>query len=73
VWSQHSEVEIAIAKRKKCKLPGSDEIQAGRETLLIHKLINSIWTKEELPEQWKEPIVLPVYKTGDKTDCAIFM
>jgi hypothetical protein len=47
------EVEIAIAKLKKYKSPGSDEIsaeliQAGSETLLsvIHKLINSIWNKE---------------------------
>jgi hypothetical protein len=39
------EVEIAIVKLKKYKLPGSDQIQAGGETLLstIHKLINSIW------------------------------
>jgi hypothetical protein len=25
--------------------------------------------KEELPEEWKELIILPVYKKGDKTDC----
>jgi hypothetical protein len=48
------DVEIAVAKLKKYKLPGSDEIlaeliQAGGETLpsKIHKLINSIWTKEK--------------------------
>jgi hypothetical protein len=52
------EVEIAIAKLKKHKLPGSDQIpakliQAGGETLLsaIHKLINSVWNKEELSDQ----------------------
>jgi hypothetical protein len=51
---------------KKFKSPGSDKIpteriQAGSETLLsvIHKLINSIWNKEELPDQWKEPIIWP--------------
>jgi len=32
----------------------------------IHKLINSIWNKEELPHQWKESIIVPIYK-GDKT------
>jgi hypothetical protein len=60
------EVEIAIAKLKNYKSPGSDQspaelIQAGGEILLsaIHKLINSVWNKEELPDQWK----------GDKTDC----
>jgi hypothetical protein len=34
----------------------------------IHKLINSVWSKEELPDQWKEAIV-PVHKKGDKADC----
>jgi hypothetical protein len=52
------EVEIAIAKLKKYRSPGSDQIpteliQAGGEILLsaIHKLINSVWNKEELPDQ----------------------
>jgi hypothetical protein len=70
------EVEIAIAKLKKYKLPGSDQIpaeliQAGGEILLsvIHILINSVRNKEELPEQWKETIIVPVHKKGDKTDC----
>jgi hypothetical protein len=46
----HLEVEISIAKLKKNKSQGSDQIQAelyqaGGETLVsvIHKLITSIW------------------------------
>jgi hypothetical protein len=69
-------VEIAIAKLKKYKSPGSDQlpaelIQAGGPILLsqIHKLVNSVWNKEELPDQWKESIIVPVHKKGDKTDC----
>jgi hypothetical protein len=69
------EVEIAIAKLKKYKSPGSDQIpaehiQAGDEILLsaIHKLINSVWNKDELPDQWKQSIIVPVHKKGDKTD-----
>jgi hypothetical protein len=61
---------------KKYKSPGCDQIpaeliQAGGESLLsvIHKLVNSIWNKEELPDQWKESIIVPVHKKGDKTDC----
>jgi hypothetical protein len=70
------EAEIAIAKLKKYKSPGSDQIpaeliQTGGEMLLsaIHKLINSIWNKEELPDQWKAAIIVSVHKKGDKTDC----
>jgi hypothetical protein len=55
------EVEIAIAELKKYKSPGSDQIlaellQAEGEALLyvVHKFINAIWNKEELPEHWKE-------------------
>jgi hypothetical protein len=72
----HLEVETAIAKLKKYKSPGNDQIpaeliQAGGELLLstIHKLINSIWNKEQLPDQWKESIIVPIQKKGDKTDC----
>jgi len=32
-------------------------------------LINLIWNKEELPEEWKESIIVPIYKKGDNTDC----
>jgi hypothetical protein len=72
----HLEVEISIAKPKKYKFPVSDQIpaelyQAGGETLVsvIHKFITSIWNKEELLDQWKESIIVPIHKTGDKTDC----
>ena len=34
-------------------------------------IIISIWNKEELPEEWKESIIVPIYKKGDKTDCYI--
>jgi hypothetical protein len=69
--------EIAIVKLKRYKSPGSDQIlaepiQAGGETFPpeIHKLINFIWNKEELPDQWKESIFVPIYKKGNKTDCS---
>jgi hypothetical protein len=57
--------------------PGVDQIpveliQAGGETSHseIHKLFKLIWNKEELPHQWKESIVVPIHKKGDKTDCS---
>jgi hypothetical protein len=67
--SSHLEVNIYIAKLKKYKSPGSDQISvelylAGCKTLVpvIHKLSTSIWNKEEMPDQWKEYIIVPIYK-----------
>jgi hypothetical protein len=37
---------------------------------VINKPINSIWNKEELSKEWKESIIVPIYKKGDKTDCS---
>jgi hypothetical protein len=70
-----SEIEIAVAKLKSYKSPGMNQIppeliQAVGETLRseIHKLNNSVWNKEELPDQWKESIIVPIYKKGDEAD-----
>jgi hypothetical protein len=71
------DVEIAIAKLKKYISPGSDQIsaeliQAGGKILLSesHKLIDYVWNKEELPDQWKESIIVPVHKNRDETKCS---
>jgi hypothetical protein len=71
-------VEIATGKLKIYKSPGTDQIpaeliKAGGETLHseIHRLIFCIWNKEELPQQWKESIILSIYKKGDKTKVII--
>jgi hypothetical protein len=47
-------------------------IQAGGITLCseIQKLINSIWNMKELPQQWRESIIVPIYKKNDKMDCS---
>ena len=70
-----SEVELATDKLKSHKSPGIDQIPAelikarGRTICLeIHKLITSIWKKEKLPEEWKESIMVPIHKKGDKTE-----
>jgi hypothetical protein len=36
---------------------------------VIHKLITSIWNKEEVSDQWKGSIILTIHKMGNKTDC----
>jgi hypothetical protein len=70
------EVELAIEKLKSHKSPGIDQIpaeliKAGGRTIhcAIHKLIIAIWNKEELPEEWKESIIVFIHKKRDKTDC----
>jgi hypothetical protein len=67
--------EDDIAKLKEYKSPASDQIleemiQAGGETLLsvIHKLPNSSWNEQGLPDQWKDSLIVPIHKKGDKTD-----
>jgi hypothetical protein len=47
-------------------------VLAGGNTLHseICILINSIWNKEELPQQWNESIIVAIYKKGDKTYCS---
>jgi hypothetical protein len=70
------EVEMTIEKLKSHKSPCTDQIPAelikaeGRTIRSgIHKLITFIWNREELPEEWKESITVPIYNKGDKTDC----
>jgi hypothetical protein len=71
------EFTMATVKLKRHKSPGTDQIPAklfkaeGRTILSeIHKLINSIWSKEELSKEWKESINVPIYTHGNKPDCS---
>jgi len=70
-----SDIELVIEKLKSHKSPDTDQIpaeliKAGGKKIRcgIHKLIISIWNKKELPEEWKESIIVPVYNKGDNTD-----
>jgi hypothetical protein len=70
-------VEMTTEKLKRHKPSGIDQIpaeliKAGARTFRfeIHELINYIWNKKELPEEWKESIIVPIYKKGDKTVCS---
>jgi hypothetical protein len=72
----HLEVAIAIAnlKGRNCHVVNKfhqNVIKVRGEILLsaIHKLINTLWNKEELPDQWKESIIVPIHKKCNKTDC----
>jgi hypothetical protein len=71
------EFTLVIEELKSHKSPGIDQILAelikavGRKIFYdSHKLIISIWKKEELPVEWKEVIIVLMYKKGDKSDCS---
>ena len=58
--------------KKRHKSPGQIPAQlfkGGGRTIRseIYKFINVIWSKEELPEEWKESIIVPIDKKGDKS------
>jgi len=75
--SEPSTFEVEMAgKMKRHKSPGIDQIpteliKAGGRTILseIHTLINSLGNNEELPEEWKESIIVPIYGRVMK-DCS---
>jgi hypothetical protein len=70
------EFELATEELRSYKLPDIDQIPAklikdgGRKIHYeIHKLIISIWNKEEMPEEWNYLIIVFIYKTGNTKDC----
>jgi hypothetical protein len=61
------EIEIALEKLKIYKSPVTDQIPEPLRSEL-HKLINSIWNKEKLPQQREEFVIILICNKGDKTD-----
>ncbi|XP_072392477.1 uncharacterized protein [Diabrotica undecimpunctata] len=65
-----------IQKIKQKRTPGPDEIpneliKNGGEKLLTsnYNLIVKIWEAEEMPEDWKEGRIIPIFKKGEVTNC----
>jgi len=68
---------MAIEELKSHKTPGTDQIpaeliKAWERTIRceIQILIISVWNKEELPEEGKEFIIVPIYRKDEKTYCS---
>jgi hypothetical protein len=71
------EFEVAIGNLERYMSPGvgqipAERVRAGGDTLHseIYKLNKLIWNKDELHDQCKELIVVPLHKKGYKTDCS---
>jgi len=67
------EFELAIEKLKSHISPVIDQIpaeliKAGGRTIHyeIHKFVIFICNKEELLEEWKKSIIVPIHKRGNK-------
>jgi hypothetical protein len=35
---------------------------------LLHQLITAIWETGHMPDQWREGIIAPIWKAGDKSN-----
>ena len=70
------EVRYAIKHLKTGKAPGVDmvtaeEIAAAGEygVDVMYQLCSRIWEEERFPEEWKQSVIIPIYKKKDKLVC----
>jgi hypothetical protein len=67
------ELEQQLRKLKRKKAPGMDGIQneswiygTEREVDRLLEIMNGVWKGEGFPQEWKEGIICPIYKKGEK-------
>lgn len=70
------EIEAAIQKIKTGKAGGEDGIapemikwlgRKGKEWIL--NMFREAWNKQEIPKDWEENLIVPIYKKGEQTHC----
>lgn len=70
----YEELEEALRKTKNAKAPGEDDLSAEiykyasfnfKRRLL--KFYNNIWKTERIPEEFRNAVVVPIFKKGDMT------
>jgi hypothetical protein len=73
----YKEVSAIIKKLKENKAPGTDNIPAELIKCAgyvlkhrMYKLILLIWNKEQLPTEWFQGIIWPIYKKVERTICS---
>lgn len=71
-----AEVKAAVKNIKNQKAEGADQIapefiKYGGEKAIetLWKLLMQVWDEEKIPEEWKQNIIVPIYKKGSSTDC----
>jgi hypothetical protein len=67
------ELEQQLRKLKRKKAPRRDGIQneswiygTEREVGRLLEIMNGVWKGEGFPQEWKEGIICPIYKKGEK-------
>ena len=70
------ELRLAIKKMKKGKSAGHDKITPEMIKLLGPKaekkllsLMNTVWQRKQVPEDWEVAVLVPIYKKGDNREC----
>ena len=70
------ELTAAFASTRENKAPGSCGIPAkvwkrGGKRLQekLHELIVDIWRKEQMPQNWNDAIIVPIFKKGSRKEC----
>ena len=70
------EVRAAIGRIKRGKACGADGVfgemlRSGGELLVnrMHGLILKVWRQEHVPEDWRDAVVIPLFKKGDRKVC----
>ena len=71
-----AEIRKAITSLRNGKAAGPDSIpaealKAGKEISvdMLHALVTKIWEKEDVPERWKEGLIIKIPKKWDLNEC----
>lgn len=70
---EEEEIEKQLRKMKRKKAAGMDGVtneawlySEGKIRTKLKELIRRVWRGEGMPEEWREGVITPIYKKGDK-------
>ena len=70
------DVKKAIRDLKNNKAAGADGIHlelikygGNKQLNRMYEIVKQIWEEKRIPEEWKETIIVPVHKRGDRDRC----
>ncbi|XP_038116615.1 uncharacterized protein LOC119768902 [Culex quinquefasciatus] len=81
-WKEHFQQLLngrgkAVKELKNAKSAGKDVLPAelfkhgsARMIEILHQIVQRIWCEEQLPTDWLDGLITPIYKKGQRLDCA---